>query len=221
MTDSRRIKAIGILGAGKVGVVIAQLALQAGYDVYLSGSGDPQKIALTTRVLAPGAHAVTNIVAARKGDIVILALPLSKYRSIPSEALQGKLVIDATNHWYEVDGPRADTIPEDVSSSDHIQKFLNKSHVVKALSHMGYHELHDGPKPHGAQNRKAIAIAGDHMTDKRIVADFIDSIGFDPLDIGVLSKGKFLEPGAAAFGANVGKESLSRKISEHTKSFLI
>lgn len=206
------VKTMGILGAGKVGVVLAQLALKAGYQVYLSGSGDPQKIALTTRILTPGARAVTNTEAAQKGDIVILAVPLSKYASLPKEALKDKLVIDATNHWYEVDGPRADTIPESSSSSEHLQEYLNKSRLVKALSHMGYHELHDGPKLPGELNRKAIALAGNNKHDKEIVASFIDSIGFDPLDIGELHKGKLLEPGTPAFGANVSVEALKRLI---------
>lgn len=152
--------------------------------------------------------------AAQKGEIVILALPLSKYKSIPKAALQNKLVIDSTNHWYEVDGPRADTIPENSSSSEHLQEYLSESRTIKALSHMGYHELHDGSKPHGDQQRKAIAIAGNNEADKQIIADFIDSIGFDPLDIGGLHNGKFLEPGHPAFGANVGKEALSNLISE-------
>ena len=206
------VKTIGILGAGKVGVVLAQLALKAGYDVYLSGSGDPQKIALTTRILAPGAHAVSNREAAQKGDIVILAVPLSKYASLPKEALKNKLVIDATNHWYEVDGPRADTIPESSSSSEHLQEYLTGSRLIKALSHMGYHELHDGPRSRGEKSRKAIALAGNNQPDKRSVAAFIDSIGFDPLDIGELHKGKLLEPGNPAFGANVTAEELKRLI---------
>jgi predicted dinucleotide-binding enzyme len=210
---AQKINNIGILGAGKVGVVLAQLALAAGYGVYISGSGDPEKIALSTKILTPGATAVTNKEAAFKGDIVILALPLSKFSSIPKEELAGKVVIDAMNHWHEVDGPRSDSMNSAQSSSEAVQAYLdNGARVVKALSHMGYHELHDSHRKKGEDGRKAIAIAADSKADTAIVAEFIDTLGFDPLPIGKLAEGCKLEPGMPAFGANVGKSELQELI---------
>lgn len=208
------VKTIGILGAGKVGIVIAQLALKAGYDVYIAGSTHPEKIALTTKVLTPGAHAVSKEEAATRGDIVILAIPLSKYASLPKDELAGKLVIDAMNYWDEVDGPREDTVPLHESSSEFIQKFLHKSRVIKALSHMGYHELHDSPRPPEDASRKAIAIAGDAEEDVAEVAKFINSIGFDPLTIGALHHGTRLEPGMPAFGARLDQRQLAETIAK-------
>ena len=208
MTNTPAVKTIGILGAGKVGIVLAQLALKAGYAVYISGSGSPTKIALTTKVLVPGAHAVTNSEAAKRGDIVILALPLSKYRTLPKDALAGKLVIDSMNYWSEVDGPREDSIPNEATSSETVHKFLLNPRVVKALSHMGYHELLDHAKKPGSDGRKAIAIAGDNTNDVHIVSEFVNTLGFDPIIIGSLDAGKYLEPGYPAFGANLTKDEL-------------
>ncbi|OJU88271.1 NADP oxidoreductase [Candidatus Saccharibacteria bacterium 49-20] len=199
---------IGILGAGKVGIVLAQLARHAGYEVYIAGSTDPKKIALTTKILAPGAHAVSKEEAALKSDIVILAIPLSKYASLPKAELAGKLVIDAMNYWDEIDGPRSDTVPELESSSEFIQAFLDQSRVVKALSHMGYHELHDMARPAGDAARKAIAIAGNNPQDVALVERLVNSIGFNTVILGDLAKGRVLEPGHSGFGASLSADQL-------------
>lgn len=202
---------IGILGAGKVGIVLAQLAVKAGYKVLLSASGDPEKIVLTTKILVPGGTAVTNEIAARDADIVILALPLSKYHSVPVEALTGKVVIDAMNYWDEVDGPRDAILPDSQSTSELVQAFLPKAHVVKALSHMGYHELLDFAGAEG-DARKAIAIAGDSSANIATIAAFITKLGFTPLPIGPLQSGYLLEPGGPGFGASLESSALTERL---------
>ncbi|WAP50671.1 NAD(P)-binding domain-containing protein [Arthrobacter sp. ATA002] len=49
---------IGIIGAGKSGVAIARLALDAGYTVKIASSGPARQTALMTDIVAPGAIAV-------------------------------------------------------------------------------------------------------------------------------------------------------------------
>jgi 8-hydroxy-5-deazaflavin:NADPH oxidoreductase len=48
---------IAVLGAGHVGPVIARVAVEAGYEVSLAASGNPDAITLISQVLAPGAEA--------------------------------------------------------------------------------------------------------------------------------------------------------------------
>ena len=207
------VKTIGILGAGKVGVVLAQLALKAGYEVYIAGSGSVEKIALTVKVLAPGAIAGTASEVAAKSDVVILALPLGKFKRISKNELASKLVIDAMNYWWEVDGPRDTIMPAEQSSSEAVQAFLSDSRVVKALGHMGYHELHDGPKAPGEVGRKALALAGNDHADLQTVSEIVNNFGFDPLIIGDLKAGGVLEPGQPGFGANMSLHKLKEVIN--------
>jgi predicted dinucleotide-binding enzyme len=194
--------AIGILGAGKLGTVLAQLFIKAGYQVYIAGSGDASKIALSIKIITPGALAVTAHDAIAQADIVILALPLGKYRTLPAKLLEGKLVIDAMNYWWEVDGNMPE-LHSASSSSEMVQSFLKAARIVKAFSHMGYHNLFDDTRPIGSYDRKAIAIAGDNTADNMLVSKLVDDLGFDPVIIGELSAGKFLEPGSPMFGASV------------------
>ncbi len=211
-------KTLAILGAGKLGTVLAQLALRAGYAVYISGSGSPDKIRLSINVLAPGAHVASSEDAAKHGDIVILAMPLSKFHFVPKEALSGKLVIDAMNYWWEVDGDSEELRNPETSTSEIVQSYFDESRIVKSFSHMGYHHLLDGAKPSGDRNRKAIAIAGDNDADNKTVAGLVDDLGFDPLITDKLSMGKWLQPGNPAFGANVDSMALASLVASSSPS---
>lgn len=209
---------LGVLGAGKLGTVLARLGVAAGYEVLIAGSGSVEKIELTVEVLAPGVQAMIAKEAAEKADIIVLALPLGKYQTIPQSELKGKIVIDAMNYWWEVDGKENTISDFRTSSSEVVQNFLKDSMVVKAFNHMGYHDLEDETRAAGESDRKAIAYATDNDAAGNTVAQIIDNLGFDPLFIGPLKNGIILEPGSPLFGADLTEGELQNAIQQFPES---
>lgn len=209
---------IGILGAGKFGTALARLAVASGYEVFVAGSKGVDHIALTIEILVPHAQAMDKEALVKKADIIILALPLGKYETIPTDGLKGKLVIDAMNYWMEVDG--LERIPASLrdSSSELVERFLPDVYLIKAFNHMGYHDIEHEAAPLESPGRKAIAFAGDYESVFDQVKQLIDDLGFDPLYIGSLKNGIILEPGSPLFGANLELNQLKEEIEAFNQS---
>lgn len=205
---------IGILGAGKLGTVLGRLAVNAGYPVYISGSASSDKIALTVEVLVPGAIPTTNKEAMEKANVIILALPLGKRHTIPKVNLENKVVIDAMNYWWEVDGETRIPSDPNLSSTELVSKELHFPKIVKAFNHMGYHDLEF--ETH-ADTPKIIAYSGDDESSKSVVHDIIADFGFEPLDLGNLKNGIVLEPGSPLFGANLPKDEFLNILNDIKK----
>ncbi len=55
-----RLPRIAVLGAGHVGPVIARVAIEAGYNVSIAASGDPEQIELIAQGTSPRGRATTG-----------------------------------------------------------------------------------------------------------------------------------------------------------------
>ncbi|HET6241756.1 MAG TPA: NAD(P)-binding domain-containing protein [Arthrobacter sp.] len=205
-------RTIGILGAGRVGTAVARQALKAGYDVRIATAQPAAEIALLAEIITPGAAAVTAAEAAGS-DIVVLAVPLHKYRSLQPRLLAGRTVIDAMNYWAPTDGELEDFQTADRTSSEIIQAHLSGSDIVKTLNHIGYRAIEEDGREAGADTRRALALAGNNDDAKALVAGFIDRLGYDAVDAGPLAAGRAFQPGTEIFNGSHSAERLRTILS--------
>jgi hypothetical protein len=213
----KELSKLAVLGAGHVGPVIARLAIKAGYPVAIATSGDLEDIALITELIIPGAQPRWAADAVADADIVVLAIPLSRFLDIDPMLLNGKLIVDAMNYWPPSDGVLGAF--EDDGSSEIVARWLTGSTVVKALNHIGYHELEDRARPAGAPDRRAAGVAGDDPAATAAIAGLADRIGYDPVRLESLRAGRVLQPGGPVFGAVLTRPEFEQAVSEDAGSF--
>ncbi|RHW28492.1 NADP oxidoreductase [Nocardioides immobilis] len=203
--SSTRLPRIAVLGSGHVGPVIARVALEAGYQVAIAASGDPEKIALITQVLAPGAEPRWAADAVKEADIVVLAIPLHRFAGFDPALVAGKLVVDTMNYWPPIDGVQEMFEDRRYGCSEIVSQRLVRSTVVKTFNHLGYHELEDERRPMGSPERRALGVASDDPVGVDVVAGVIERIGYDTVRLDSLIAGRLLEPGGPVFGVSLSR----------------
>jgi hypothetical protein len=152
---------LAVVGAGKIGTAVARAAVANGYDVAISGSGAPERIELIVDVLAPGAHAVTTDEVVRHAALIVLAVPMHRFRELPRDLFAGKILVDAMNYWEQIDGVDEELATAPTGTSVIVQQHFSSAQVVKSLNHLGYFMFSERRRPRGAPGRLALAAAGD------------------------------------------------------------
>ncbi|MGI5499595.1 NADPH-dependent F420 reductase [Lentzea sp. CA-135723] len=192
---------IAVLGAGHVGPVVARLALAAGYEVGIAGSGDPARIEMIVDFLAPGAVAQTAADAVGDAGLVVLAIPWHRFPSLEPRTFAGKVVVDAMNHWPPAEHP--------LGTSEEVAQRLTGAHVVKTLNHVAYQDMEPAAG-------RAVGFAGNDPDALKAVAEFLDRIGFDPVPMGPLAAGRLLEPGSPLFGVAAHRHEFETFLKEQS-----
>lgn len=177
---------IGIIGAGYIGRSVAGAAVKVGHEVMVSNSRSPETLFSLTGTI--GCKAGTTAEAAAFGEMVLVAIPLHAYQSVPISPLEGKIVLDASNYYPQRDGHIAELDEEAVTVSGLLARHLPKSRVVKAFNAIAASDIEKDGLPTGSPQRRALPIAGDDPEAKLLVATFFDQIGYDVVDAGPLGE---------------------------------
>jgi 8-hydroxy-5-deazaflavin:NADPH oxidoreductase len=195
---------IGIIGAGHIGATAARLFLDAGHEVAVSNSRDPETLAPLVAELGPKAQAATPESAAQFGDVVLVAIPLKSYPTLPAEDLRGKVVVDAMNYYPERDGHYAEIDSGTQTSTELVAQHLEGARIVKAFNTIWFEHLkRQGDRNAPIENRRAIFVAGDDADAKRTVSQLIADIGFGAVDTGSLSNSGVQQPGSPIYNKDI------------------
>lgn len=184
---------IAILGTGDMGDSFGPRLADLGYKI-VYGSRDPEsdKVVALLEKTGNGASATTNDLAARKAEIVFLALPWGPMEQIIKSLgdMEGKTIIDLSWPENELGEDGYFQITADPSGAEIIQSWIPKAMVVKAFGTTGTNVIDD---PNDAGGPVTIPIASDHRHAKEVTARLAAELGLDPVDAGPLRMARNIE----------------------------
>jgi hypothetical protein len=187
---------IAILGGtGKEGAGLAVRWALAGHAVII-GSRDPERArarAAELRAQAGGGDlsGAANVDAARRGEIVVLALPAAGLaQTLPDvrQACAGKVVV-STVVPLTFGGGRLFTPPPAGSAAEEAQALLPEAKVVAAFHHIAAHELSETAHPIDCD----LLLCGGDAAAKAVVAELGRSMRLRAVDVGPLTNAAPLE----------------------------
>jgi predicted dinucleotide-binding enzyme len=195
---------IGIIGSGNVGSALGRVWAMKGHEVMFSSRSLEDDKALAAKV-GGGASAGTPEQAAKFGEVILFAVP---YRALPelgktlAAPLKGKVVIDACNPYPARDGDIANWAREKGAGLASAE-LLPGARIVRAFNAVGAARM---GAVHEAPGRFGMPIAGDDAAAIEIASRLIRDIGYEPVLVGGLDKGKHLVPSGPLSGERAPEE---------------
>lgn len=196
---------IAIVGMGNVGKALAGRWIAAGHHVTFAVR-DVAKARGEAESLGAGVDAVGAAAAA--ADVIVFAVP---YPALESAAracgpCAGKVVVDTTNPLSE--DLQSLVVGHSDSAGEQLQRLMPQAHVVKCFNTTGAANM---AAPHYRSGSLTMLFAGDDAEAKRVTAELCREVGFDPVDLGPLSRARLLEPVALtwitlAFAGGLGPD---------------
>src|SRR5260370_37524883 len=107
----------------------------------MSGSGSAERIELIVEVLAPGARAATTEEVARHAGLIVLAIPLHSFRELRRDLFAGKILVDATNYWDEIDGVDGPFAAAPAGTRGLAQERCSSARAVERLNPLRYFKI--------------------------------------------------------------------------------
>jgi 8-hydroxy-5-deazaflavin:NADPH oxidoreductase len=181
---------IAIIGTGNMAAGLASVWAAAGHAISI-GARDLAKASALAQKVGHGCFGGGIAAAAQRADVVVLAIPFGAAADAIQQAanLAGKVLVDISNpispDYKEL------TIGHTTSAAEEIQKLAPQALVVKAFNTIFAQLL--SPEARSGKTLQ-VFIAGDAAAANATVSDLVASAGFEPVDAGLLSSSRYLEP---------------------------
>lgn len=205
---------IGVMGIGNIGGTLARKLIAAGHQVRVANSRGPEDVRPFADEI--GAEAVDTRGAVDGVDLVVLAIPLSAIAKLPEslfESIPKTIPVVSTSNYYpELGDPRISAIDAGQLESAWVSQQLGRP-VIKAFNNILAYSLAKLHRPRGAEDRLAVAVAGDDVEQKRTVMGLVDEIGFDPVDGGTLEDSWRQQPSTPAYCCDWGAETMRKALA--------
>lgn len=143
--------------------------------------------------------------------IAIPTLPKDLLANVPENVI----VVDTSN-YYPFRDADIEEIKKGKVESVWVSEQLGKP-VIKAFNNLLAETLANGGKETGAENRIAMAVAGDNTEAKKTITELINDAGFDAVDSGNLSESWRHQPGTPAYCTELTAEELKQALSNAVK----
>jgi 8-hydroxy-5-deazaflavin:NADPH oxidoreductase len=206
---------IGIIGAGKIGGSLTRLLTGLGHTVRVSNSRGPETLA--ELVADTGATAVWARDAAEDADLVIVSIPQKNVVDLAPGIVQtakpGAPVIETNNYYPQQRDGRIEEIEAGTPESVWVSEQLGVP-VFKVFNGIWWKHLLENGVPKATAGRIALPVAGDDPTNKQIVFELVDSLGFDPVDGGTLAESWRQQPGTPVYGKDFDAEAAISALAE-------
>jgi hypothetical protein len=185
---------IGVLGSGLMGGKLGTIWARAGHDVVFSYARSEQKLQTLARDAKGKARAGTPRAAAQEADVVLLAVHWSRVDDVLKQAgdLSRKVIVSCS---LPMNADDTDLVVAHTSSgAEEIAKKVPKARVVSAFGTVPSEVLFDVFEARRRARRPSLVYCGDDAKSKKIAAQLIRDVGFDPVDAGPLRIARYTEP---------------------------
>src|SRR5437660_6623676 len=185
---------IGILGSGLMGGKLGTLFARAGHDVIFSYARSARKLKRLAREAQGNARAGTPGEAARAAEVLLLAVHWSRVDDVLRQAgdVSGKVIVSCSLPMNAED--TALVIVHTSSGAEDLAKRVPKARVVSAFNTVPSEVLFGVYEARRKATRPSLVYCGDDSRGKRVAAELIRDVGFDPVDAGPLRIARYTEP---------------------------